>query len=56
MTLVRPEELLEICPDCGSAELRRDTTTGGLDRVNCGGLVEAGPYGVLDLEDEEVDP
>lgn len=56
MIRVRPEELPEVCPDCGSAELRRDTTTGGLDRVNCGGLVEAGPYGALDLEDEEVDP
>jgi uncharacterized protein (DUF983 family) len=55
VTRARPEELLEVCPNCGAAELRRDSTTGDLDCVACGGLVEAGPYGVLDLEDEEGD-
>lgn len=52
MILAKPE-LLELCPACGSPELRRDTTTGDLDCVNCGELVEAGPFGVVELEDDD---
>lgn len=51
MIAERPE-LLEVCPACGSTELRLGPPTGEVDCLDCGELVELGPYGELEDADE----